>query len=84
VNDVDVQAMERFALIGVPIEQLSVEVGGHFSVCAYLGLDDVPGSGYERISCRVRLRAPGATPQLLAHLRERCRRSSPVGDSLAR
>jgi hypothetical protein len=32
----------------------------------------------------VRISAPGATPEQIASLRERCERSSPVGDSMSR
>jgi len=66
------------------IESLSVEAKGHFNVQSYLGLEGAPGSGYDAISYTVRLSVPGATPEQIAHLRERCELSSPVGDSLAR
>jgi uncharacterized OsmC-like protein len=81
--DVDVVALHA-ALIGLRVEELSVEATGHFDVRAYLALDEAQGSGYDGISYRVRLRAPGATPEQIADLRERCERSSPVGDSLHR
>jgi hypothetical protein len=53
-------------------------------VQAYLGLEDVPGSGYGAITSTVRIAVPGATPEQIAYLRERCEKSSPVGDSLSR
>ncbi|MBM4460503.1 MAG: OsmC family protein [Chloroflexi bacterium] len=81
--DVDLVAMHA-SFLGLPVESLSVEVTGHFNVRAYLGLEDTPGSGYDRIAYTVRISAPGATPEQIAYLRERCERSSPVGDSLAR
>ena len=81
--DVDLVAMHA-SFLGIPIESLSVEATGHFNVCAYLGLEDTPGSGYDRIVYTVRVSAPGATPEQIAYLRERCERSSPVGDSLTR
>ena len=81
--DVDLVAMHA-SFLGIPIESLSVEVTGHFNVCAYLGLEDAPGSGYDRIAYTVHIVAPDATPNQIAYLRERCERSSPVGDSLAR
>jgi uncharacterized OsmC-like protein len=80
--DVDLVAMHA-SFLGLKIESLSVEATGHFNVRSYLGLE-APGSGYDGISYTVRLSAPGATPDQIAHLRERCERSSPVGDSLAR
>lgn len=81
--EVDVVALHA-ALIGIAIEELEVEVSGHFNVRAYLGLDRAPRPGYDRMACQVRLRAPDATPEQIAYLGERCRRSSPVGDSVAR
>ena len=79
--DVDLIAMHA-SFLGLKIESLSVETTGHFNVRSYLGLE-APSSGYDEISYTVRLSAPGATPEQIAHLRERCERSSPVGDSLA-
>lgn len=81
--DVDLVAMHA-SFLGIPIESLSVEATGHFNVRSYLGLEGAPGSGYDRMSYTVRIVAPHATPEQIAYLRERCERSSPVGDSLAR
>lgn len=81
--DVDLVAMHA-SFLGLKIESLSVEVTGHFNVRSYLGLEGVPGSGYDGISYTVRLSAPDITPEQIAQLRERCERSSPVGDSMAR
>ena len=81
--DVDLIAMHA-AFIGLKIESLSIEAGGHFNVARYLGLDDGPGPGYDGIAYVVRLRALGATPEQIEYLREKCERASPVGDSLTR
>ena len=81
--DVDLIAMHA-AMIGLEITSLSVEASGHFNVQSFMGLDGRPGPGYDQISYRVRLDAPDATPEQVAYLRERCERSSPVGDSLSR
>ena len=81
--DVDLVAMHA-SFLGLKIDSLSVEATGHFNVQSYLGLGSVPGSGYDAIAYTVRLSAPGVTPEQIAHLRERCERSSPVGDSLKR
>lgn len=81
--DVDLVAMHA-SLLGLKIESLSVEAKGHFNVQAYLGLEGTPGSGYDAISYTVRLSVPGAAPEQMSHLHERCERSSPVGDSLTR
>ncbi len=81
--DVDLVAMHA-SFLGLNIKTLSVEATGHFNVQAYLGLDSALGSGYDAIAYTVRLSAPGVTPEQIAILRERCERSSPVGDSLTR
>lgn len=81
--DVDLVAIHA-SFLGLQIESLAVEATGHFNVCSYLGLEGAPGSGYDAIAYTVRLAAPGVTPEQVATLRERCERSSPVGDSLAR
>jgi uncharacterized OsmC-like protein len=80
--DVDLVAMHA-SFLGLKIESLSIEATGHFNVRSYLGLEGAPGSGYDRISYVVRLSAPGATPEQITYLRERCERSSPVGASIA-
>ena len=72
------------AFLGLKIESLSVEVTGHFNLQAYLGLPAATGSGYDSVSYIVRASIPGATSAQIASLRERCERSSPVADSLAR
>lgn len=72
------------ALLGIKIEELSIEARGHFNVRALWGFEDAPGAGYDQMSYTVRLRAPGATVEQLTDLRERCERSSPVGDTLSR
>ena len=81
--DVDLVAMHA-SFLGLKIESLLVEASGHFNVRSYLGLDGAPLSGYDAIAYTVRLSAPGITTEQVAHLRERCERSSPVGDSLRR
>ena len=81
--DVDLVAMHA-AMIGVQIASISVEATGHFNVTSYLGLDHASGPGYDGMTYRIRLWAPGASPEQVAYLRERCERSSPVGDSLSR
>jgi uncharacterized OsmC-like protein len=81
--DIDLVAVHA-AFLGLKIESLSAEVTGHFNLKAYLGLEAKSGSGYDKIAYTVRASIPGATPEQLAYLRERCERSSPVADSLAR
>ena len=81
--DVDLLAM-HISFLGLEIESLSVEASGHFNVRSYLGLEGAPGSGYDAIAYTVRLSVPGITSEQVAYLRERCERSSPVGDSLTR
>ena len=81
--DIDLVAVHA-AFLGLKIESLSVEVTGHFNLQAYLGLPAATGSGYDSVSYIVRASIPGATSAQIASLRERCERSSPVADSLAR
>lgn len=81
--DVDLVATHA-SLLSLKIESLSVEATGHFNVQSYMGLEGAPGSGYDAIAYTLRLSVPGATLEQIAYLRERCERSSPVGDSLAR
>lgn len=81
--DIDLIAVHA-AFLGLRIESLSVEVSGHFNLRAYLGLPASSGSGYDSIAYTIRASIPDATPENIAYLRERCERSSPVGDSLAR
>lgn len=81
--DVDLIAMHA-SFLGLKIESLSVEATGHFNVQSYLGLEDAPASGYDKIAYIVHLSVPGASAEQIAYLGERCERSSPVGDSLAR
>ncbi len=81
--DVEVIAV-HCSFLGLKIESLSVEATGHFNVQSYLGLDNGPGSGYDSISFTIRLKTPEASPEQISYLKERCERSSPVGDSLER
>ena len=81
--DIDLIAMNA-ALIGLPIDELWIEVSGHFNTQAYYGVENAAGPGYDRIAYTVHLKAPKATPEQIKHLKERCERSSPVGDSLSK
>src|SRR3990167_8411392 len=81
--DIDLVAMHA-ALIGLPIDKLSIEISGHFNTRSYFGVENAPGSGYDRIAYTVHIKAPKATPEQIKYLKERCERSSPVGDSLSR
>ena len=79
--DVHTIAMHA-ALLGLPIESLTIEARGRADMRAFLGLEDVRGSGYEEVAYTVRLQAPGATPEQIAKLKEVCEKASPVGDCL--
>jgi uncharacterized OsmC-like protein len=72
------------ALLGIPLEQASVEAEGYFNIAAYLGVEDAPGSGYQTVRLTARLRAPDADPEQISRLRRQVEHGSPVGDSLAR
>jgi uncharacterized OsmC-like protein len=81
--DVDLVAMHA-ALLGVEIEDLTVEAQGYFNVQRYLGLEAPLGAGYQRVRYVVRIKAPSATEAQLARLRDLCERGSPVGDTFER
>ncbi|OGL24469.1 hypothetical protein A3A68_00250 [Candidatus Saccharibacteria bacterium RIFCSPLOWO2_01_FULL_48_13] len=81
--DIDLVAMHA-ALIGLKIDELSIEISGHFNVQAYFGIEDAPGPGYDSVAYTVHLKAPKATPKQIKYLKEQCERSSPVGDSLSK
>jgi uncharacterized OsmC-like protein len=81
--EIDVIATHA-TLMGVEIEELTVEVQGEFDVRSYLGISGAPPSGYERISYTARLRAPSISDHQLARLTEAVERASPVGDTLVR
>lgn len=81
--DVDLIAMHASRL-GLEIESLSVAVSGHYNITSYVGIESTEGSGYDRISYTIHVAVPRATSEQIAYLRERCSRSSPVGDSLSR
>lgn len=80
--EIDVIATHA-SLMGVAIEELSIEVSGEFNMTAYLATQGSP-PGFEHISYRVKLRAPAITDEQLARLHELTERASPVGSSLSR
>jgi uncharacterized OsmC-like protein len=81
--NVDVVATNA-TLLGLDVERLTVRAAGSFDLRAYLGFDDAPSPGFDAISYVVHATIPQATPEQVRRLHERCERSSPVGDSLAR
>jgi len=78
--DVDVILMHA-ALLGLAIEELRIEVTGKFNTAGFYGIGE-EGSGYERIAYTIHLKAPGATTEQVAFLKDKCERYSPVGHSL--
>ncbi|MBX4197019.1 OsmC family protein [Candidatus Saccharibacteria bacterium] len=81
--DIDLVATHA-ALLGVDIEELWIEASGRFNSRAYYGIEGASGAGYNSIAYTIHLKAPKATPKQIKYLRERCERSSPVGDSLSK
>ncbi|MQB01838.1 MAG: hypothetical protein GEU78_16425 [Actinobacteria bacterium] len=69
-------------LMGLEMRDLRVEARGHFNVATLLGVDRPGDAAYEGISYKVVIDAPDATDEQIQRLRERCERSSPVGDTL--
>lgn len=74
----------RAALLGVEVEELSIEARGHANVSRYLGIDATTGPGYQRITYTIRLKTKGATPDQLEAIRQACLEGSPVADTLHR
>lgn len=72
------------ALAGIKLDDLSVEATGHFNRSAYYGIENAPGSGYDRIDYVISIKAPGITGQQIKQLKKVCERFSPVGDSLSK
>ncbi len=81
--DIEVVA-NKAALLGVEIEDLSVEARGYFNVRRYLGLTSDEGPGYQRVSYTIRLRAKNATTEQIEAIRQAVAEGSPVGDTLER
>jgi len=81
--DIEVVA-NKAALLGVEIEELSIEARGHFNIRRYLGFETDDDSGYQAISYTVRLRSRGATREQLDEIRRACEDGSPVADTLRR
>lgn len=81
--DIDVISMHA-SLIGLKLEELSIEASAHFNVQSYIGAAEKPGSGYDHIDYVVRIKAAGITKEQIDYLIERCEKSSPVGESLSR
>ncbi len=79
--DIEVIA-NKAALLGVQIEDLSVEARGYFNIKRYLGLESGHGPGYQSVSFTIRLKTKGGTPEQLEAIRRACMDGSPVGDTL--
>lgn len=81
--DVEVVA-NKAAVLGVHIEELSVEARGYANVGRYLGLESEAGPGYQSVGYKIRLKTKGATPEQLEAIRRACLEGSPVADTLQR
>jgi uncharacterized OsmC-like protein len=81
--DVEV-VVTRATLLGIEIDELTIEATGYFNVARYLGIQASAGAGYQRASYVVRLRTrTGASPEQIADLRAALE-ASPVGDTFER
>ncbi len=79
----DVEVISTHAtLMGLEIKELRVEARGHFNVATLLGIDASQDAAYQEISYKVTIDAPDATDEQISNLKDRCERSSPVGDTL--
>ena len=81
--DIEV-VVTRATLLGIDIEDLTIEAKGYFNVARYLGVEAPSGAGYQRASYTVRLKTKGgASPEQIADLRAALE-ASPVGDTFER
>jgi len=81
--DIEV-VVTRATLLGIDIEDLTIEAKGYFNVARYLGVDAPSGAGYQRTSYTVRLKTKeGASPEQIADLKAALE-ASPVGDTFER
>ena len=81
--DVEV-VVTRATLLGIEIEDLTIEAKGYFNIARYLGVEGPSGAGYQRASYTVRLKTKaGASPEQIADLRAALE-ASPVGDTFER
>jgi uncharacterized OsmC-like protein len=81
--DIEV-VVTRATLLGIDIEELTIEAKGYFNVARYLGVEAPSGAGYQRASYTVRLKTKGgASPEQIADLRAALE-ASPVGDTFER
>ncbi len=79
----DVEVVSTHAtLIGLELKDLRVEARGHFNIATLLGVEAPGDAAYDEISYKVVVDAPSATDDQIQYLKERCERSSPVGDTL--
>jgi len=74
----------RATLLGLEIEDLTIEARGYFNVARYLGVEARAGAGYQRASYVVHMKTKGeATQQQVADL-QAALEASPVGDTFER
>jgi len=81
--DIEVVAT-RATLLGIEIEDLTIEAKGYFNIARYLGVEAPSGAGYQRASYTVHLKTKrGASPEQIAGL-SAALEASPVGDTFQR
>jgi uncharacterized OsmC-like protein len=80
--DIEV-VVTRATLLGIEIQDLTIEATGYFNVARYLGVSAPLSSGYQRASYVVRMKVKGASASQIDEIREALD-ASPVGDTFAR
>ena len=80
--DIEV-VVTRATLLGIEIQDLTIEATGYFNVASYLGVTAKLSSGYQRASYVVRMKVKEATASQIQEIREALD-ASPVGDTFAR
>jgi organic hydroperoxide reductase OsmC/OhrA len=71
------------SLASIELERVEIELEGDLDLRGFFGLAEVT-PGYSGVRAKVRLTAPGATPQQLQELHDRVTRTSPVGAIIGR
>ena len=80
--DIEV-VVTKATLLGIQIEELTIEATGDFNVARYLGVGADEDSGYRKVSYVVHLRTADATQEQIEEIRQALE-ASPVADTFTR
>lgn len=71
-------------LRGIELKGVDVEVEGDIDLRGFFGLSEEVSPGYSEVRTRVKLDAPGATPEQIKEIHDAVHATSPVGNALSR